>query len=525
MTRLLALLNSSTALGFASAPPVYNGPTAGQVAQTRAANQNRGISSSVGDPFLARSKDSAAMLPYWDRVDAIVDGIDAMRAAGDDFLPKFADEDEPDYKFRLKCTKLTNVYRDTIEGLASKPFEREVQLVDGTNGAQAVPPQIKDFVYDVDGSGNNLTIFSSATMFNAINSAIDWIAVEYDEADASIVTQADAKRAGRRPYWSHILGRNIIDVKSAIIGGKETLTYIKIYEPGDVDHVREYVRAADGVVTWTLYEHQPNAVRLPNETSFVAVKSGTISIGVIPLVPFYTGRRDGSSWRFLPAMKDAADLQVELYQQESGLKHAKTLTAYPMLAANGISPPMGADGKPITKLAVGPGRVLWSKINGDGKYGSWAYVEPNAESLKFLADDIGTTIQQLRELGRQPLTAQSGNITVITAAVAAGKARSAVRAWAIKMKDTLENCLVLTAKWLGIAYDPSVDVFLDFDDFMEGEDVDALLAMREKGDMSQETLWEEMHRRGVLSSNFTKEREQKRLLDELPVDGPDTVEE
>lgn len=491
-----------------------------QVAAAKRA-QNARAGSSITDPFLARSKDSAAMLPYWDKVDAIVDGIEAMRLAGDIFLPKFVDEDTTQFEFRIKCTKLTNVYRDIVEGLASKPFEREVQLVDGTGEAQAVPQEIKDFAYNVDGSGNNLTIFASATMFNGINSAIDWISVDYDTPDPTVRTQADAKASGRRPYWSHILGRNIIKVDSTIIGGKETLTYIKIFEPGDTDHVREYTRNPDGTVTWILYEHQPNRQRGAGETAYVPIENGVISIGVIPLVPFYTGRRDGSSWRFLPSMKDAADLQVELYQQESGLKFAKVLTAYPMLAANGISPPLGPDGKP-EKLAVGPNRVLWSKPDGAGHSGTWSYVEPSAESLKFLAEDIGTTVQALRELGRQPLTAQSGNITVITAAVAAGKARSAVRAWALKMKDTLENCLVLTAKWMDIAYDPSVDVFLDFDDFMEGDDVDALLAMRDKGDISQETLWEEMHRRSVLSSNFTKEREQSRLLAELPSDGVDT---
>lgn len=473
------------------------------------------------DKMLERSPASESMVPYWDKVDAIIDGIDAMRLAGDKYLPRFNDEESEDYKFRLSCTKMTNVYRDIIEGLASKPFEQSVTLVtaedDATSGA--VPESIDEFSYDVDGSGNNLTVFAADTFYNGINSALHWIMVDYDKPDPSIRTVADAQASGRRAYWSHVLARNVLDVQSKVVRGKEILTYIKILEPGKPDHIREFTRTGD-VVTWKLYE---KTKEMKDETMFVVVDQGTLSINEIPLVPFVTGRRDGRSWKVFPAMKDAADLQVELYQQESGLKYAKVLTAFPMLAANGITPPKGADGKPMGKLAVGPNRVLWSSPDaGTGRVGNWQYIEPNAMSLEFLAKDIIATIQNLRELGRQPLTASSSNITVITAAVAAGKAKSAVKAWAYKLKDALENALRLTALFMGVQYDPTVFVFVDFDDWMEGEDVTALLTLSEKKKISDTTLWEELARRGVLSTNFTEKRERARLLKELPGDtGPD----
>lgn len=467
-----------------------------------------------------RSLDSAAMVPYWDQVDTLIDGIDAMRKAGDKYLPRFIDEGDPEFTFRLRMTKMTNIYRDIIEGLSSKPFEEVVQLIDTTGEGKdtAIPADIKTFINDVDGSGNNLTVFAGATFFNGINGAIDWIHVDHPKRNENVVTLADARRAGVRPYWSHILGRNVLDVKSEVIGGNETLTYFKVLEPGQPDQIREFERnGSTGNVTWTLYRKIKDATASTDR--WVIADSGDISIGVIPMVPFSTGRRDGRSWKFFPAMQDAADLQVELYQQESGLKFAKVLTAYPMLAANGISPPKDATGNP-KKLAVGPNRVLYATPDASGKVGNWAYVEPGSESLKFLGDDIKETIQQLRELGRQPLTAQSGNITVITAAVAAGKAKSAVKAWAFKLKDSLENALLYTALWMSVTYDPAVHVFTEFDDFMEGDDLETLNGARERGDISRVTYYEELRRRSVLSSNFTAEREEARLLAELPSDMP-----
>ena len=478
------------------------------------------MSTQQSDTMMQRSKDSASMVPYWNKVDAIIDGIEALRLAGEDYLPKFVDETPTEYAFRIKMTKMTNVYRDIVEGLTAKPFEQEIQLLN----PDEVPDQIGVFIDDVDGSSNSLNIFASSTFFNGVNGAIAWIFVDFSKFDPSVVTMEDARRAGVRPYWSQVLGRNVLDVQSTVKSGVETLTYFKVLEPGNPDYIREFVRGDDGVVMWTLYRKTEDYDN-ERKTYFVVEDSGRLDIDVIPMVPFITGRRNGRTWKVFPAMKDAADLQIELYQQESALKFAKVLTAYPMLAANGIEPEKGADGKP-KKVAVGPNRVLYSRMDAAGKVGNWSYLEPSSESLKFLADENDRTIRELRELGRQPLTAQSGNITVITAAVAAGKARSAVKQWALALKDALENALLMTAKWLDVTdYDPTVHVFIEFDDFMEGEDLDALLSMRNTNNISRRTLHEEMKRRGVLSSNFTEDREEQRLLEELPGDGPDTTME
>lgn len=473
------------------------------------------------DEVTRRSKDSAAMLSYWDKVDTIVGGIEAMRAAGERYLPKFNDEDATDYDFRLKTTKMTNVYKDIIDGLAGKPFEQPVQLL--KSGEIEPPQEMVDFAENVDGSGNNLTVFAANTMFNGINSAIDWIHVDHPDTGGEPMTLAEYKARGYRPYWSHVLGRNVLDVQSKMVGGVETLTYFKVFEPGDAERVREFRRSDEGVVTWTL-RRKTSEQGADGKSKWVVEGSGTLAgLDVIPMVPFITGRRIGRTWQIDPVMRDAADLQVELYEQESGLKFAKKLTAYPMLAANGIKPEKDSNGKPIYKVAVGPNRVLFTGTGSNGQTGSWSYLEPGSESLKFLAADINDTIKELRELGRQPLTASSSNITIITAMVAALKARSAVRAWAIMLKDALENAMILTNRWLKVEWVPNINVFLDFDDFMGTDDLDTLNSARDRGDISRETYWDGLKRRGVLNSDFNAVDEARRLLAEGPVSADEDI--
>lgn len=470
-----------------------------------------------------RSKDSEKMLPYWNKTDDIVKGFDAIKLAGATYLPKFYDEEQGDYNDRLNLAKFTNIYRDVLEGLASKPFESEIKI----EKIESAPQEIKDFIEDVDGSGNNLTVFSATTFFNGINSAITWIFVDYPEVDTSkSMSIAELKTKGYKPYWSHILARNVLDVRTEMINGKETISYVKIFEPASndgLDHIRIFQKNGSNV-TWNLYQKNPNSKT--DEDEYLPVKNGKLSIDVIPLVPFITGRRDGKSFYFFSAMQDAADLQISLYQDESALQFIKTMSGYPMLAANGMKPQMEADGKTVKKIAVGPRKVLYGIPDGAGNHGTWAYVEPSAQSMQFLKDSIKDTKQDLRELGRQPLTATTGQLTTVTTAVAAGKARSAVSVWALLLKDALENAFVITAKYMGINYEAEVVVYDDFDNLTDNAtDLNTLLDARKNGDISQETFWSELKRRKVLGLEFNDDIERERLLNEIPSDGLETQDD
>lgn len=464
--------------------------------------------------LLKRSPDIETMVPYWDKVSDILEGKEAIKDGGTKYLPKFPDENKDDYDFRLTVSKFTNIYRDVTEGLACKPFQDEISLL----GAEKRPQELIDFAEDVDGFGSNLTTFAALTFFNAINYGIDWIFIDYPTVqNPDNVTIAEAKQRNLKPFWVHILGKNVLDVKTRMQGSKQIITYFRCQEPGYGDepmHVREFIETENGIM-WKLY------VKITNdkgEDEFLVVEEGMLSIDFIPVVPFITGRRDGNSFKIYPPLSDAADLQITLYQNESALEYIKVLACYPMLATDGTKPPKGTDGKP-KKLRTGPNTVMYGveKANGDG--GTWHYVEPQANSLEFLQKNIEKTKNDLRELGRQPLTAMSTQLTTVTTSIAAGKAKSAVTAWSYGLKDALENALMITMKWMGIDYEPEINVYTGFDNVLDdGSDVEELGKARERGDISVETYWDELKRRKILSPEFDIEEERKRLLDNIPAD-------
>lgn len=478
--------------------------------------------------LLKRSPDIECMIPYFDMVTDIIAGEEAIKAGGKKYLPKFPDELDKDYAFRVEVGKFTNIYRDTLEGLATKPFQDEVALV-----GEAATEEMKAFCEDVDGCGNNISTFAALTFFNGINYAIDWIFVDYPTVDDVNMSIAEAKKRNLKPFWRHILGKNVLEVRSHMEGSKERIDYFRYQEPSYGDepvrvrvYAEEYDESLQKHIMWHLYQQLEHPTE--DGEDFIEIANGEMSIDFIPVIPFITGRRDGNRFNFYPVMKDAANLQIKLYQNESALEYIKVLACYPMLATDGLKPKLDSTGKP-EKIAVGPGRVLYGAELKNGGGGTWKYVEPNANSLEFLKKDIDKTKTDLRELGRQPLTALSSQLTTVTTSIAAGKAKSAVTTWALALKDTLENALLVTMLWdkkqVPENEQPEVYVYTGFDNVLEdGSDLEELGKARERHDISQETYWEELKRRKILSAEFTAEREKQRLLDDIPTDVVDTDE-
>ena len=135
----------------------------------------------------ATSSDYEAMAPYWVMVSTILAGANAMRKAKQ-YLPKFPNESETDYKFRRENSKFTNIFRDIVENLAAKPFSKEVELTDKATD------RIKKLSENITGQGDHLHVFAANCFFHGISYAIDWILVDYTKnvpANATIA-QEDA---------------------------------------------------------------------------------------------------------------------------------------------------------------------------------------------------------------------------------------------------------------------------------------------------------------------------------------------
>lgn len=476
------------------------------------------------------SSDYAVMLPYWRKVDHILGGTQAMRAAADGkgeqaYLPKFPNESDDDYKYRRENARFTGVFADILGDLASKPFSKEVALTDSPSEAYL------PIVENIDRQGTHLHVFAYSVFSAALANAIDWILVDHTKMPVG-ATLADEKAMKAGPYWVRIPAQSLRAVYSAQIDGTEQVTYARIDESRvewngseevQVERVRVLKREplldeiTGQLISWQpavfeVYEREQSAGAKNGSAAWKLIDQGAISIGVVPMVPLVLGERL-RGWAVRPPLRDIVDLQIEHFQEQTNLKNAKEATAFPMFAGNGVSPPPTG-----TKMNFGPRAVLFSPMNDQGAFGTWGVVEISSTSLQFLSSEIDKIENAMRELGRQPLVEGTAGMTQATAMLASQKASSAAQAWATLLKDALEQAFVFTGMWLN---QPPPSVFVDTDFIVEpGLDTvpQLLLQANKAGKISTKTMLGEWKRRGVLSPEFDADADAKQILDELPGD-------
>lgn len=494
---------------------------------------------SVNDP----SSDYQEMSDYWDMISAIMGGTPKMRAAGQKYLPKFESESRDSYEERRQHAVFTNIFRSIVEDLAARPFTKEVDIKCST--------AMSKLMENVDGQYTHINKFLGNWFQDAIANGVSFVFVDYARTDATIVdasgrtrrkTLAEERASGARPYAIMIPATDAIAVYSAMINGVEEFVHIRFREyfkrvDGFNEVVVEQVRVltrdpilnGEGLVVgfdkprFELWEASSTFSR-SRPAEFKKVAEGPITLDHIPFSALVIGKRE-KGWVVLPAMNDAAYLQIEHYEAQNGVKNLKKMTAFPMITANGVDAPTNEKGQ-VVPLPVGPRAVLYTGRPEQGTpAGSFSIIEPGGQSLTFLRDDVKDLAQELRELGRQPLTAASGNLTVVTTVFAARRGNAAIQNWALDLKDSAENFLMYMAKWMKDSQEPEVEMDLDFSlEPGENDGFSDVLSMRKDGDLSQETLWNEAKRRGRLSASFDPVKERELIEEEEDGEGDDSDE-
>lgn len=478
------------------------------------------------DPSL-RSEDYKAQIGFWKMVDAILGGEPSIKKGKTDYLPKFANEKDSVYNYRLENSPFTNIYADISKNLASKPFSKELAMKDG------VSAQIKALAENIDGQGNNQHVMASTLFKDALDHGIAWLLVDYTKAkpraDGKPLSKAEEAEQGLRPYWVHIPATRMIAVYSDFIGGVEVIYHARFeenaveldgYKEVCVERIREFSRerlvddigrtTGYGPATWRLWEKST----VDNKTAWIVIDSGAITIGIVPLVPVVLTERQGGSWVVTPALRDLAYMQIAEYRQESNLEWIKVMTCHPMVCISGMTPQVDAEGKEV-QVTVGPNTVFIIPQNtaGTGPAGEVKIIEPSAQSIAENREQLELTRKEMRDLGMQPLA--EANLTVVTTANVSKKASSTVQAWAFRFKDALEQAWKLTAMWMGDNTEPEVVIHTDFAVELEiGKELDSLLKAQAQGIFSQETVRDEFKRRSVVSNDVTDDEEQERIAKE-----------
>jgi hypothetical protein len=465
------------------------------------------------------------MQDAWKTIDDILEGPDCIRAAGVRYLPKNPAETRDEYDRRRKTAPWQPEFDDILRGLSAKPFAKDIGLRDGAS------TQIKALAEDIDGKGNSLSAFSQPAFRSGLARGMSAVLVD-NTGRGQARTVAEERAAGVRPYWVPLQATDIIDLKTAFVGGKEQPYHVRLkeclterdgYAEKTVERIREMNRAptqdergeitALGPPLWILWEKQKGE---DGQDKWANVAEGKFEpLTEIPLALFWTGEREGAQF-VRPPLYAIADKQIELYRTGSRNEEAFNSVGYPMYAANGLAPPQGEE-----VVETGPNRILYAAAPG----ASWDVISADADALRVLLEDKDKRTDAIRRLGMQPITQRTGTATATEIAIEGARAHSALEAWANAFRDMLEQAFVFTSQWL--RQDATVE--LDWTiDFMAGladqPSLDALFKAYQTKAISRVAYIQGLKRFGVLPADFDEEADEEQLATEMQGLEPEPVD-
>lgn len=466
-----------------------------------------------------------AMTRPWTLIHTLLEGTDGMRAAGEAMTPRYERESADHWEARVARTVLTNFVEMTSEHLTGQALKVPPEA------DEDVPEDIAAILEDVDGQGTGFATFARNIFRDAVENSFTHVLVDMPSPepneDGAPRTLADDRADGLRPYWVHVSPINLFFAHAEVINGKEVLTHIRFREDavevvGWAEVVRERIRvlsripagqgeggeAFDTFVEWQLWEYQETS---KNKEEWVLIDTGAMDIDEIPLVTFYTDRQGLHMGK--PPLEDLAQLNIAHWQSSSDQRNVLTVSRFPILAASGAMDAEDENGE--GGIEVGPHSFLYMP-DAQGKF---YYVEHEGAAISAGRDDLKDLEETMAGYGTEFLKQRPANEGVTARVLDTSESLSTLQVWVIDFKDALENCLRLTAKWLG-KEDDAGSVVLDSDDVgldeADSSHLDALHKARTARDISRMAYLTELKRRGVLSEAYDPEEDEEVLEDEAP---------
>jgi len=258
--------------------------------------------------------------------------------------------------------------------------------------------------------------------------------------------------------------------------GTTSVQQIRVLEPGSW---RTY-RKPDKGGAWELHER------------------GATSLSYIPLVTFYTGRTGALTAK--PSLLELAYLNVKHWQSQSDQDNLLHVARVPLLF-------VFTDDDQF-KLVISSGSATRMPKDGDAKYveHTGAAIEAGRQSLQDLIDEMRMAGAKLLQRDKQQVK------TAAQANEEAAQELSPLARMAGQFADCLAQLLQILADYRGLPDGGHVEMRGNFDsDFAPEVSLPSLISMATAGKISDETLYSEMQRRGVISDELDWAVEKDRI--------------
>ena len=423
---------------------------------------------------------------------ALMGGTAAMRKAGKTYLPQWPQEEDAAYQNRLTTSTLLPVLRETVGQMVGRVFFRDIDT-------ERVAPELLPLLGNIDLKNNALPVFCAAWFADALAYGAAYAVVDYPQTDGGNRTLADDKARGLRPYCVLVRNEDVLGFRSEERGGVEvctqfryrqlinvsdgefgdkTVEQINVLEPG---RIRRYLKGND---SWEL------------DSESVMTAGGAL-LDFVPVVEFTPERSGFFAGR--PPLLELAHLNIKHWQSQSDQDNITHYVRVPLLAYSG--------GEDIQAVTAAAGNMIAL-----GSEGSLQYVEHSGAAIQAGVAALEKLESDMQAAGAKLLTRTKLALTDSQARDEQGREVSLLRHYANLFEDSVARVLDIMARWSGIKDGGTVEISGNIDaDYNPAASLDVLLKMNTAGVLSNQTLFEEAKRRGLVSNMAEWEEEQARL--------------
>ena len=442
-----------------------------------------------------------ARLNQWERCRDAYNGADAVKDAGEKYLPQLPSHDNREYEaYKRRALWYGATFR-TVSGLAGAVTRKDPKI--------DVPVAIEPHLKDITLTGTPMNVFVKDVISEILMTGRYGVLV--DMADETSPEIKDTTR----PYWVPFAAEQIINWQTTVLAGVQTLTMVVLcehqYVQSNVDDPYMY----EGVKRYRVLYLDPATgtyqVRILTPNKNVAggydVKELMPKMRGTPMkfIPFtFFGTNGLSVCPEKPPLLDLVDVNYSHYLSSADLEHGRHYTALPT--------PWVAGFPKETTLSIGSS-IAWVATDPQAKAG---ILEFTGQGLGALENALTSKEKLMAVLGARMLEEQKSAVEAAdTVMMRTAGERSALQSVALIVGLGLTQTLRAHASWMGNKEGDSINAELN-SDFMarqlDSTQLTALVQAYQADTISYETFYWNLQR-GEIARPDIEADEEKTLID------------
>ena len=433
------------------------------------------------------SPNMTRLYKYYDFVNDLKGGADAIIGAGDKYLSRGLRESKLSFEQRLKHSRYIDYFNSTVQSITGLMFSDKVVYED-------LDPKLQPFIENADSIGTHFDLVLSKLFKGGLEFGLNLILVDIAKGEK----QSLADEVGIEPYSTLINAMNVISYKSEVINGKTVLSQIVIRElvEEDIDEFETEVVEQFRVLNRGYYRIFRGNIK----EGFGVVEEGETGLDYIPLFALNLDE-DGGFLDAKPPLYELGTLCKYHYQDYSEMSWALFNANVPIRTMVGVTE-QEAKGMEISHNTV------MRSDNENANFDFWIF-DPKA--IKFTADELEKLRGEIAKAGIGAISGKS-QMTATENVLDNIKTESKLQTYARKLRDVAELVLMCVADFKGMNTDNTgrININIKLSSDVDASFITAVTGAYAKGSMSLDTMYT-MIQTGKMPDNFDIEDEKSKI--------------